>query len=224
MLFRSLNDTEAALNDTANGVGQLMTSMFSAAETLAANPANQALRTTFLYNINEVVTAFQQTANDLQALSESVGSAGSISISAINDALTELTRVNEGLRKVESGTSAEAQLLDSRDAALSTLSNQLDVKISFGDRGTVALQYDGVNIVQDQVAGSFAVAQNGAGTLALTLNGSDVSSPSGGTLGGLFTRARVVRSEERRVGQEWVVQCRSRWSPINTKKNNRLKK
>src|SRR3546814_9374783 len=95
-----LNDTEAALNDTANCVGQLMTSMFSAAETLAANPANQALRTTFLYNINEVVTAFQQTANDLQALSESVGSAGSISISAINDTLTELTRVNEGLRKV----------------------------------------------------------------------------------------------------------------------------
>src|SRR3546814_4242576 len=99
MLFRSLNDTEAALNDTANGVGQLMTSMFSAAETLAANPANQALRTTFLYNINEVVTAFQQTANDLQALSESVVSAGSISISAINDALTELpdrksTRLN----------------------------------------------------------------------------------------------------------------------------------
>lgn len=187
-----LNDTEAALNDTTNGVGQLMTSMFSAAETLAANPANQALRTTFLYNINEVVTAFQQTANDLQALSESVGSAGSISISAINDALTELTRVNEGLRKVESGTSAEAQLLDSRDAALSTLSNQLDVKISFGDRGTVTLQYDGVNIVQDQVAGSFAAAQNSDGTLALTLNGSAVSSPSGGTLGGLFASARVV--------------------------------
>src|SRR3546814_10885055 len=86
------------------------------------------------------------------------------------------------MRKVDSGTSAEAQRLDSRDAALSTLSNQLDVKISFGDRGTVALQYDGVNIVQDQVAGSFAVAQNGDGTLALTLNGSAVSSPSGGTL------------------------------------------
>src|SRR3546814_14436845 len=98
------------------------------AETLAANPANQALRTTFLYNINEVVTAFQQTANDLQALSESVGSAGSISISAINDALTELTRVNEGLREVESGTSAEAQLLDSRDGALSALRTQRDVK------------------------------------------------------------------------------------------------
>src|SRR3546814_7964807 len=104
--------------------------------------------------------------------------------------------VNEGLRKVESGTSAEAQLLDSRDAALSTLSNQLDVKISFGDRGTVALQYDGVNIVQDQVAGSFAVAQNGDGTLALPLNGSAVSSPSGGTLGGRFTSTRVVRDRK----------------------------
>src|SRR3546814_4342213 len=123
---------------------------------------------------------------------------GSISISAINDALTELTRVNEGLRKVESGTSAEAQLFDSRDAALSTLSNQLDVKISFGDRGTVALQYDGSTIVQDQVAGSFAVAQNGDGTMALTLNGNAVS-----------------RSEERRIGKEWVSTCRSRWSPYH---------
>src|SRR3546814_6005072 len=62
----------------------------------------------------------------------------------------------------------------------------------FGDRGTVALQYDGVNIGHDQVAGSFAVAQNGDGSRALTLNGSAVSSPSGGTLGGLFTSARVV--------------------------------
>src|SRR3546814_16634747 len=31
-------------------------------------------------------------------------------------------------------------------------------------------------------------------------------------------RARFVRSEERRVGKEWVSTCRSRWSPYHLKK------
>src|SRR3546814_20264672 len=29
-----------------------------------------------------------------------------------------------------------------------------------------------------------------------------------------------TRSEERRVGKEWVSTCRSRWSPSHSKKNN----
>src|SRR3546814_19560929 len=31
----------------------------------------------------------------------------------------------------------------------------------------------------------------------------------------------VVRSEERRVGKEWVSTCRSRWSPYHKKKKKR---
>src|SRR3546814_18852736 len=33
----------------------------------------------------------------------------------------------------------------------------------------------------------------------------------------------VKRSEERRVGKEWVQRCRSRWSPSAKKKNKRKK-
>src|SRR3546814_18412004 len=32
--------------------------------------------------------------------------------------------------------------------------------------------------------------------------------------------ALVARSEERRVGKEWVSKCRSRWSPYHEKKKN----
>src|SRR3546814_12706639 len=32
-----------------------------------------------------------------------------------------------------------------------------------------------------------------------------------------------IRSEERRVGKECVSTCRSRWSPYNSKKNNKKK-
>src|SRR3546814_11238035 len=35
----------------------------------------------------------------------------------------------------------------------------------------------------------------------------------------LIVRKPPLRSEERRVGKEWVSTCRSRWSPYHSKKN-----
>lgn len=189
-----LTDVENALNDSENGVGQLMTSMFASAETLAANPASATLGTNFLFNIEQVVTAFHQTANDLQTVSEGIGSAASVSVTTINDALSELARVNDGLRRITPGTTAEAQLLDARDAALSTLSGQIDIKIAFGTNGAVTIQHAGNNIVSNGTASSFAVTQNADGTLALTLDGNALAAPSGGTLGGLFVSASVASS------------------------------
>lgn len=189
-----LTDIENAINDTENGVGQLMTSMFASAETLAANPTSTTLGTNFLFNIEQIVTAFHQTGNDLQTVSDGIGSAASVSITTINDALGELARVNDGLRRVSPGTTAEAQLLDARDAALSTLTGQIDVGIAFGTNGTVTVQHAGNTIVSNSDASSFAVTQNANGTLALTLDGSAVAAPSGGRLGGLFSSANVVSS------------------------------
>lgn len=189
-----LTDTEAALNDTENGVGHLMTDMFSSAETLAANPTSPTLATNFLFNVEQIVTAFKQASNDLQTVSEGIGSAASVSASTINDALAELARVNDGLRRIIPGTTAEAQLLDSRDTALSVLTDHIDVSIAFGTNGTVTIQHAGNTIVDNSAASSFAVTQNADGTLALTLDGNAIAAPSSGTMGGLFTSASVNSS------------------------------
>lgn len=191
---RWLTDIENVLNDTESGVGHLTTEMFASASTLASNPSNTTLGTNFLFDVEQIVTAFQQTANGLQTISDGIGSSAEISVSTINDTLGEIARINDGLRRVTAGTSAEAQLLDSRDAALSTLSEQLDVSITFGSRGTVTVQYAGNDIVTNGTASSFAVTQNTDGTLALTLDGNAVAAPAGGTLGGLFSSASVTSS------------------------------
>src|SRR3546814_20455263 len=39
--------------------------------------------------------------------------------------------------------------------------------------------------------------------------------------GGHFIDTANMRSEERRVGKEWVSKCRSRWSPYHSKKKNK---
>lgn len=189
-----MSDIETALNDGENGVGQLMTAMFASAEILASNPTSETLSVNFLFNIEQIITAFKQTATDLRNVSDGLGSAATVSVATINDALAELARVNDGLRRVTSGTTAEAQLLDSRDAALATLTSQLDVSIAFGSRGTVTIQHAGQPIVANGTASSFAVTQNADGTLALSLDGTGISAPGGGALGGLFTSASTNSS------------------------------
>lgn len=189
-----MSDIETALNDGENGVGQLMTAMFASAEILASNPTSETLSVNFLFNIEQIITAFKQTVTDLRNVSDGLGSAATVSVATINDALAELARVNDGLRRVTSGTTAEAQLLDSRDAALATLTSQLDVSIAFGSRGTVTIQHAGQPIVANGTASSFAVTQNADGTLALSLDGTGISAPGGGALGGLFTSASTNSS------------------------------
>src|SRR3546814_16336398 len=41
--------------------------------------------------------------------------------------------------------------------------------------------------------------------------------------GAMGVGSSLIRSEERRVGKEWVSQCRSRRSPYHLKKNNTTK-
>src|SRR3546814_14860975 len=63
-----------------------------------------------------------------------------------------------------------------------------------------------------------------AGTGIITLAASSSIDVSGGTLAGLSggTLNLRARSEERRVGQECVSTCRSRWSPYHYKKKETI--
>lgn len=187
-----LTQVQTALNDSDTGIGQRMTGMFAAGETLAGNPADPTLRQSFLFGIQQTVNAFHQTASDLSNISQGISQQAQTEVSAVNDAITALAQVNIGLRRAAPGSAAEAQLLDSRDAALATISSRLDVKIDFADRGIAQVSYNGETVLDSTVPTSFAVTANADGTLSLTHEGNAVSAPQGGTLGGLFTSANVT--------------------------------
>src|SRR3546814_15542163 len=60
--------------------------------------------------------------------------------------------------------------------------------------------------------GGFARARGPAHDDALTAHHREVDVPQGVEIAVPFVHAR---SEERRVGKEWVSTCRSRWAPYN---------
>lgn len=190
---RWLTDTENALNDTSTGVGKLMTGMFQNMEKLAASPNDKSLRVTTLDSIGRIAQAFNQTAADLKSTSSGIATEAQFSVRAANEALTSLADINDSLLRAQPGTSAYAQLLDSRDSALQTLSENLNVSITFGAHDTAEVSLGGQTLVSGNTAASLAVTANPNGSLSLALgDGTALPAPTNGTLGGLFSAASVV--------------------------------
>jgi flagellar hook-associated protein 1 FlgK len=109
--------------------------------------------------------------------------------------LDSISRVTEAFNQTAADldTVAYAQLLDSRDSALGDLTENLNVDISFGAHDSAQISYNGQVLVQGNVASNLSVATNSDGTLALSLtDGTALSTPANGALGGLFSAASTV--------------------------------
>jgi len=203
--MRWLTDTETALNDTDTGIGKLMTGMFQNMDKLAASPSDTSLRVTTLDSISRVAEAFRQTAADLGNASSGIATEAQASVANINIALDQLANINGSLLRAQPGTSAYAQLLDSRDAALQQLSENLNVDISFGAHDSVQISFNGQTLVQGDAATKVAVSANPNGTLAFaTSGGTALTAPANGTLGGLFSAAQTVT--DRRASLDTLAQ------------------
>jgi flagellar hook-associated protein 1 len=191
--LRWLTDTETALNDDSLGVGFSLGTMYSAIEKLAASPQDPSLRTNMLYGVEQVVTAFNQSASNLKSTLDGTFSTAQGDAQLLNDALAELARINGDLLRSSENTSNLAQLLDSRDAELATITQKLNVTVSFGPNNSANISYDSQSIVQGINATGFSVTKNTDGTLNLLANGVAVSAPANGALAGTFSSATVIK-------------------------------
>lgn len=206
--LRWLSDAETAMNDTNIGIGALMNGMYQNMEKLAANPGDVSLRVTTLDSISRVADTFKQTANDLQSVSAGIATEARGSVETINRSLSALAEVNNSLLRAQPGTSAYAQLLDSRDTALQELTQNINVDISFGAHDSAQVSFNGQVLVSGDTASSINVTANSNGTLALSLSdGTALTAPANGALGGLFSAASTVsqrRSSLDSIAQQFV--------------------
>ncbi|KAA9019812.1 flagellar hook-associated protein FlgK [Sphingobium limneticum] len=191
--LRWLSDAENAMNDSSTGVGQLMIGMFQNMEKLAASPTDTSLRVTTLDSISRVAQAFNQTATDLKTVSEGIATEAKASVATINQSLDALADINNSLLRAQPGTSAYAQLLDSRDSALQTLSQNMNITVSFGTNDSAIVSFGDQTLVSGNAATNVALTANSNGTLSFGLaDGTALGAPANGTLGGLFSAANTV--------------------------------
>ncbi|WP_337658991.1 flagellar hook-associated protein FlgK [Sphingorhabdus sp. Alg231-15] len=180
-----LDQGEIALANNQSDIGSQLTQLFGSAEELSAVPFEPALRGQFLGDIEDTVARFNQTASNLSATTTLMNGAASQEVSELNSALAELAEVNEKLRPTQPGTSQQVALLDQRDAALTVITEKLDVEISFGDNGLVDITRGATSLVDFDNVSPVTFVENAGGAFDIEVGGAIQPPPTNGTLGGL---------------------------------------
>lgn len=191
-----LDRVELALSDDTNGIAAGLTSLFTTADALTADPANLTLRSQFLQAVDDVASGFRAAAGQLSNMADGIAAAATTEVDSVNANLDALEAINVGLRKARPGSTNEATLLDERDRLLDELSSQLGVTASFEDSGAATLRLSGSGdlLVGGGVVNHLAVTSAADGQLAFSVGGGAVTTATG-TLAGLAEAASHVAGQ-----------------------------
>lgn len=191
-----LGKVEGALSDETNGIKTGLTTLFTTADQLTADPANRTLRAQFLQAVDDVASGFRTAADQLAGMSEGISGAAVSAVSDFNANLDALEQINIGLRKARPGSTNEASLLDERDRLLDKLSSQAGVSATFDTNGAVTLRAAGSGelLVGGGVVTPIAVTAAPDGRLSYSVGGAPLAMTTG-ALAGLAEAATHVADQ-----------------------------
>lgn len=190
--LRWLSTMESALDDGDAGVGSRLTTVFTTADQLGADPNGDFPRRAFLNAIDEAASAFRQTADDLARLSDNIESQAVAKVDLINSDLATLGRLNVQLRKAGLGTSTYAQAADERDRLLDEVSSLVGINVVYDEMGGVAVTLAGGSnevLVSGADSALLGVQRASDGRIGYLVSNNATGSsgflPAGGELAGL---------------------------------------
>jgi flagellar hook-associated protein 1 FlgK len=197
-----LEASESAMDDGPGGVGQTVTGMFNAADTLAADPSSTASRLAFLQSVSSAADAFREAAGRLQSVSDGIADSAQAGVSEVNAGLGALQRVNEALLRARDGSTNQASLLDERDQLLDSLSGALPISVTFNPQGaaSVRLAGSGQVLLDGPTIAQVASSITAGGVLSVTVDGTAIS-PSSGSLSGLISASTTVAGQRTSLDQ-----------------------
>ena len=199
-----LSGVETALDDGFSGVGSAMTGFFTSVASLASDPGDPLGRRAVLSSLDNAANAFRTSSQSLARLSDGIGQAAELEVTALNNALKALHEINGAIAPTAAGGSSRASLEDERDRLIDFIAEKIDVDVSVDDEGRVALAAAS-NPSLPLLAGTgpklalLVRAADGRLSLQLQTNGTTVPLPAaGGKLAGLVDVSQTVA--DRRAG------------------------
>lgn len=176
---------EDSLSAEGDNIGSRMNMMFARAEEVAATPFDTGLRRSFLDDMENITSEFRYAANNLIRNGDDLGQSAQLHVKEVNLVSTDLAAINKQLLANRRDDAARASLLDQRDAALTVMTEKLDVDISFDDIGRATVSYGGENLVIGGDVAELAMSVATDGSFDMTVDGTAVDAPEGGILGGM---------------------------------------
>jgi flagellar hook-associated protein 1 len=199
-----LTSVESALDDGPAGIGASITGFFGAAASLASDPGDPLGRRSALSALDNAAGAFRSTAQKLSRLSDGIGQAAVLEVTALNNALAALANLNGAITPVAADGSARASLEDERDRLIDQIASKLDVSVSIDGHGRASIAPAGsssLTLLDGTGPKLVTLIPATDGRLSLQLSSNGTTSPlpaSGGSLAGLVEVATTVA--DRRAG------------------------
>jgi flagellar hook-associated protein 1 FlgK len=192
---------------TGNKLGDRLTSFFTSAQTIAADPTASAPRAVFLEAGTSAANAFAATGRALDQVADDLDGTAENAVATLGGLGTALAKVNDGLGRAMPGSGAAAQLLDQRDQLLEQMSAITDVSVSIDVAGRAAVRLGGANgpmFVAGSDAGSVTYVRSDEGNISFAVHrAGEISTlvPSGGALAGIVDGAqRIAAAREQLDG------------------------
>lgn len=191
-----------------NSIAARMTDFFNASDALSAEPASSALRATFLASAGNIGNALTATGIAFDQIDADIDGQATQAAQTLTSLGQALVRINDGLGRTRSDTTASAQLLDQRDQILDQMSAISDIKVStdVNGRATVLLGSGaGAPFVSVDKANIVSYQRTDAGDAVFRVQagaGWDTLDPSGGALAGFVEGAQ--RTNAARAGVEKI--------------------
>lgn len=203
----SLSSVFPLASGGAGGLGNIIGSLFTAANTVAQDPANVANRDAFLSSAQQVVSLFQSVGSELSSNISTVNGEVTQSVTQINNLASQIAQINQDILS-HSGPqdSATNSMIDQADQLVQQLGEQVGITVSAGASGTMDVYLaNGMALVNGATSYSLATASGSYndGTLSIKYspNGEDLTNRiSGGQLGGLLTMRSQYASANDTVG------------------------
>jgi flagellar hook-associated protein 1 FlgK len=205
------NQLDNIIGTTAGGLTTALQNYYNAWSTVANDPTSTAARQALIGQAQSVASAFQTTNSQLQNLSSNINSSITSDVNQINSIAASISTLNQQIvvGSAQAGGQAPNELLDQRDAALSSLSKLVGVTTSTDSNGALnvfvgngqSLVLQGSTTKLTTVANPFNASQLEISTS--TDNGNIISSQiTSGDLGGLLAaRSQAVEPAINQVGQ-----------------------
>jgi flagellar hook-associated protein 1 len=200
-----LSQLETTLSETSDqGMIPTMDSFFSSWATLAANPADTALRQQVLDQAQGLTDAFNRRSAQMRQLRSDQDLAITDQVDQINSMAGQIADLNKEIAHTLAVGQQPNDLLDKRDLLLDQLAQSAGA-VSYPQKdGSVTVSLNGHMLVSNDSASPLSVQADPGDSDKIQIVWSDkqVFTPSSGTLNGLFTvRDKVIPAQQAGLNQ-----------------------
>lgn len=183
---------------TGNQLGDRLTSFFTSANAVAADPTATTPRGAMLESAGAAAASFTATGKALDNVAATLDATADNATASLNSLGAALARVNDGLGRSAEGSGARASLLDQRDQLLEQMSAIADVNVTTDPAGRSTVRLGGASgpvFVGGNEAGNVTYVRGDSGAVSFAVHRSGTSttfSPTGGALAGVVDAAARI--------------------------------